>query len=761
MRGCLWLGFLCLASGCAFGQTFDFPHLAASDASLLEKTMPVLAAQVSASYKDEDRLKYLDNGFRLQIVAGKCEDALASMAALRQLLAEQAVIPSRAAWVTVQYEVYAQAKMAQAKENLSFKEAYSRAFRKRFAQLEDWPAAQVIRGYALTDPADMQRVLQNDLSQRKDADAITLADALKLVRDYLANEAYQSFVPLNSALVAEDDARRYISDTNLLVKTPGGESVCAFVMRPRAAARRWPALLNFSIYVGSSEAIKSETRLSAANGYAGVAGFTRGKACSPDSPVAYLYDGADAAALIDWISAQSWSDGRVGMYGGSYEGFTQWGVAKHMPKALKAMMPTAAAAPGLDVPMENNVFWNFVYPWPFYTLNKKTDDDATYNDAERWRKLTHDWYASGRAYREMDQIDGTPNPTFDQWIAHPEYDAYWQSMIPYQEEFARVTIPVLLTAGYYYGGPGAAVYYFSQLEKYAPGGEHYLLIGPYHHFGAQYGVIGIQGNIYDSLAGTQLDRVAEIDITELRYQWFNYVFRGAPKPTLLQNKVNYEVTGANEWKHAASFAAMARGWQRFYLSRAASGDGHRLSPNPSDGIAAEVKINFADRGDVDRIPDGGGVIDDVIETHNGVKFVSDPLSHAIEISGLFSGRLDFVANKKDFDFEIDLYELTPQGKYVQLSEYWTRASYMHDRTHRKLLVPGKRQQVDFSSIRLMSRQLQADSRLVAVLSFIKEPGRQINYGTGKDVSDETIRDADVPLEIQWFGDSELTIPMSP
>ena len=38
---------------------------------------------------------------------------------------------------------------------------------------------------------------------------------------------------------------------------------------------------------------------------------------------------------------------------------------------------------------------------------------------------------------------------------------------------------------------------------------------------------------------------------------------------------------------------------------------------------------------------------------------------------------------------------------------------------------------------------------------------QINYGTGKDVSDETIADAGAPLEIKWFGDSSLSVPIVP
>jgi uncharacterized protein len=60
----------------------------------------------------------------------------------------------------------------------------------------------------------------------------------------------------------------------------------------------------------------------------------------------------------------------------------------------------------------------------------------------------------------------------------------------------------------------------------------------------------------------------------------------------------------------------------------------------------------------------------------------------------------------------------------------------------------------------MSRQLAAGSRVVVLLSVIKESGRQINYGTGKDVSDETTEDARVPLKIKWFSDSYIDIPAS-
>ena len=156
---------------------------------------------------------------------------------------------------------------------------------------------------------------------------------------------------------------------------------------------------------------------------------------------------------------------------------------------------------------------------------------------------------------------------------------------------------------------------------------------------------------------------------------------------------------------------------------------------------------------------GGGVLDTEVDTWNGIEFISDPLTKATELGGLFSGRLDFVTNKKDFDFEIDLYELTPHGDYVQLAPYWSRASYVADRSHPHLLTAGKRQHLDFQSVRLMSRQLEQGSRVVAVLKVIKEPGRQINYGTGKDVSAETVQNANAPLEIHCYSDSYFDLPV--
>ena len=77
-----------------------------------------------------------------------------------------------------------------------------------------------------------------------------------------------------------------------------------------------------------------------------------------------------------------------------------------------------------------------------------------------------------------------------------------------------------------------------------------------------------------------------------------------------------------------------------------------------------------------------------------------------------------------------------------------------------MLWPERRQQLGFRSGRLTSRQLQKASRLVVVVSVPKQPDLQINYGTGKVVSDETIANAKQPLRLRWYDNSYIDVPMT-
>ena len=117
------------------------------------------------------------------------------------------------------------------------------------------------------------------------------------------------------------------------------------------------------------------------------------------------------------------------------------------------------------------------------------------------------------------------------------------------------------------------------------------------------------------------------------------------------------------------------------------------------------------------------------------------------------------SNKKDFDFSVRLYELTPEGKYFHLSYYIGRASYAESREYRKPLIPNKLTTITFDNTRIISKRLLKGSKLVAIINGNKNPYGQINYGTGRDVSSESIDDAGVPLDIKIYENSSITIPV--
>jgi putative CocE/NonD family hydrolase len=756
-----------LAGSVASAQDIPLARALTGEDSALPEIMSQIATQAIADYRDADSDRYLDNLFRLQLVAGLNADAAETLTALRNM--RRAARPEKADVTNIRWRVFADARLIQRARRLAFEDAFELSARKVLRGLTDRVAYQVM--YSLGTPLSiLEESFREALGKQSGKTTIGMPDALDLLRNYLAVVAYREIQPLYTVVFHEDDVRRYIVQRDVAVKTPDGATVCVLVVRPRKGPRRLPALLNFTIYY--DPAVKmDDARRTAANGYAGVEGFTRGKACSPDKAVPIEHDGADAATVIEWISKQPWSDGRVGMYGGSYEGFTQWAAAKRLPAALKAIMPSVSFSPGTDFPMEGGVWMNYAFPWPFYTTNNKALDDAMYFDSERWEKLNRNWYTSGRAYRDLDKIDGTPNPIFDRWLEHPSYDSYWRTAVPSAEEFAQLTIPVLTTTGYYDSGQIGALSYFIHHYEYNPRAEHYLVIGPYDHIRGQRGTIGPMGNsIISALRGYELDPAAQIDLIGLRYQWFDYIFKGGEKPAILRDKVNYEVMGANLWRHEPSLAAMSNRTLSFRLSSARLGNAHRLQQQTSAATEEFVtqSVDLADRTDVnwaspdnpiDQALDDWNIIDKAPNLRHSVEFVGEPFDRPIEVSGLFSGTLEFVSNKRDFDFGVTLFELTPKGEYFQLSYCWARASYVRDRGNRQLLNPGKHESLPFQSGRLTSRQFQAGSRPVVVLSIIKQPGEQINYGTGKEVSDETIADASVPLQIKWSSQSLVEIPV--
>jgi uncharacterized protein len=700
------------------------------DAGLATTAARLIPARASASSTEE--LKML---FRLQLAAGHFNDADATLDHLQAAYRanEPRLVPALVPW-----RIYTRSRIYQA-AGQDTSTALSRAFSELYGALSNAQAAAVLNWYE----ADVVALGADEAAQQKACAGSALercASADQFIAAHEARVAWSYLMPASEPLLNADTQRRYRVD-DVLIPTSDGAQIAALVVRPRAAgAAKLTSLLNFTIYAKDSWATSDAVTM-AAHGYAGVVAYTRGKGRSPGPVVPYVHDGEDAASVIDWLAHQPWSDGRVGMFSGSYNGFTQWAAAKHHPAALKAIATHATNAPGIDTPMQGNVFQSFIYYWPFYTTDTKALDDQAMDDRGHWLALQKKWYVSGRPYRDLDKIDGRPNPVFDTWLQHPSYDAYWQRLMPYGSEFASIDIPVFVETGYYDGGMVGALYDFQQHVHYRPAADDRMVIGPYHHTAMITGV-------YAKVDGYEVDKAAMIDLQALRLQWFDHVFRHAPLPDLLSDRVNFEVMGSNSWRHVSTLADMASRRERFYLTGRNESRRLLLADAPDKQAPPVLTVDFRDRSDADFQPPPG-----TPDTRNALVFETAPLAHPLEIDGWFQGHFRVTTNKRDFDLAISFYALTPEGNYLDMASYLGRASYVRDRTHRQLLQPGQPQTFDVQSQTVTSRLLTAGSRIVAVVAVPKTPEMQINYGTGRDVSTESIADAGEPLRIQWSADS--------
>src|SRR6266581_1052148 len=212
----------CLTGLRCAAQEFDFQTTALEDSATLSNRTVNLAKAVLGVYRDDDRAKYLDNLFRLQMVVGRYADSAKTLTDLRTVRAKSTP-PQSAASIT-QFLIFARAK-AESENGSAFEEAFQRVFREEIGRLDDRTSALVMRAIDTYQPALQQRLAQA-LDQQKGKNTTTLSDALTLIRAYHLDQTYRSLRPLAAPLIAEDDHRRYFINQDIQVKTPDGATVC-------------------------------------------------------------------------------------------------------------------------------------------------------------------------------------------------------------------------------------------------------------------------------------------------------------------------------------------------------------------------------------------------------------------------------------------------------------------------------------------------------------------------------------------------------
>ncbi len=734
----------------------DFNAPAKAEAPATDRAMRDLAERMLPVYQEADGSRYLANVSALQMAAGNASAAAASRRTLRERRAKNHDIDARA----VLFDLFVRARELSNDTRAPFAQTVRQAFKEIAVPLDDH-SAYVLAEFAAAPTAAAQSALQDALDRHRARDSIGAGDAVDLISAYVAYDAYRNLEPLLPPLLAAEGERRYESSGELTIEGAQHAPVHLVVVRPRAATHSLPALLEFTIDRERNSALEC-----AARGFAGVVAYTRGigpmsrgrtgvsqQSKSSLSVAPFQHDGDDARAVIEWIARQPWSDGRVAMLGGGYSGFAAWAAAKKPPRALKGIATFAADAPGINVPMNGHVFQNSSYRWSLYVANTDAARTPQFYDDERWRALDQKWYTKGSRYRDFGRVYGTHNPIFIRWLNHPSYDRFWQAMLPFRGEFARIDIPALTVTGYFAGTEPAALHYFEEHVRYRPNAEHALLIGPYDDGVMRRGVLR-------TLRGYSIDSAAYVDLKELRFAWFDHLLAGKPQPAEIKDRVNFQVMGANEWGHAASIDAMARRSQRYYLLPSTrSAPGALEQRKPVNTSFAPLNVKLADRRN-SSWTQATDLVNGSLAAPDGLLFASPPFAADTRFSGAFSLKLDWRVSAMDVDLYAMLFEQLSSGEYVHLFNpaIEMRASYAHDPVHRRLLQAGVRQSLTVRSDRIVARQFRAGSRLVLVFGVMKRPDREVNYGTGNDVSEESIADAST-LKIRLYSSSYLEMPI--
>jgi len=194
-------------------------------------------------------------------------------------------------------------------------------------------------------------------------------------------------------------------------------------------------------------------------------------------------EGTDTYDTIDWlIKNVRNNNGRVGMLGVSYDGWTTIMGAIEPHPALKAISPQGSPADmWLGDDFHHNGAFRLSYAFEYAAMMESGKDVQQFSFD---RYDTFDWYLSLGPLRNVNEkyLKGKI-PTWNDYVNHPDYDEFWkrQTMIPH---LTSVKVPTLNVAGWWdqedFYGPIAI---YNALEKHDTQGMNYLVVGPWRHGG--------------------------------------------------------------------------------------------------------------------------------------------------------------------------------------------------------------------------------------------------------------------------------------
>jgi hypothetical protein len=321
-------------------------------------------------------------------------------------------------------------------------------------------------------------------------------------------------------------AAPYFQQINVATPMRDGVVLQANVFRPPGAAR-FPTILLRTPY-NKGNAITPNFLAFVNHGYAVMVQDVRGRYASGGrfEPIDQeLRDGDDT---LNWIARQPWSDGAIGMYGGSYLGIAQWKAALSRNPHLKAIFPYVSGdddyrdrfySSGGAMKLGHRLLW--------IAENMRAPG---YNPPD-FRK-----FVLALPVRQADRVaSGAPLPLWQLAASHPSYDTFWKRG-SVREHIDEVNVPVYSVGGWYDNYVESDLDAFTLLRK--RGREARIMVGPWPHV--------FSADFAGAPFGSRRDSVVPLRPEQLK--WFDRWVKGIRAPAGNEHLVRIFVMGINRWR---------------------------------------------------------------------------------------------------------------------------------------------------------------------------------------------------------------------
>jgi len=503
----------------------------------------------------------------------------------------------------------------------------------------------------------------------------------------------------NNPLMASQISQQIIAEFDVPARMRDGTILRANIYRP-AGEGKWPVLLTRLPYgkdlpLGTASLDPSQV---ARRGYIVVVQDTRGRFASEGVWEPMRNEALDGVDTVEWAAKLPYSNGNVGMYGGSYFGFTQWVAAVHQPPALKAMVPFIT----WNDPLNGIMFrggalelgtlanWQLFVGLNVLMRRHAKDPKALGQAIYLWAKEVDALGTQG--YWSLPLKEFTPikqqdiAPAFFEPIESPMSRELVEPMTILGKH-ENVTVPTLNAGGWYDIFLQDTISNFTIMREHGSTPEarqSKLLIGPWSH-GGQMNPIG-ELNFGFGASAAFID--LQMDFMSLQVRWFDHWLKGIDTGMLREAPIKLFVMGANVWRDEQEWPLARAVETRYYLhsrghANSLNGDGSLDTHAPG----AETSDQYAYDPANPVITHGGALLmtpefragpfdQRPTESREDVLVYTTPvLEQDVEVTGPVWVHLWAASSAPDTDFVARLVDVYPNGYAQNLTDGIIRARY--------------------------------------------------------------------------------------